>query len=199
LFIHIPKNGGTSVSHALYGVPVGHSTIRYYQFAAPHLVADLPSFAILRDPEERFLSSYRHAVAGGAANSWINPFFRNRYRKFRSVDDALDHLQGARSVYAIDHIFRPQSWYVTDHRGVVAVDQLLTMGELSNIGDHLPDIRRSIPHLNRSRPITSSLTTAQRRRVRAIYAGDYDLIEGTGALAARSEPGPLPAGAPSAG
>ena len=74
----------------------------------------LPSFAVLRDPTARFLSAYRYGRAGGSAINDVAEPFRTLYRGFRSIDDALDHVETAASPYAVDHIFRPQSWYVGD-------------------------------------------------------------------------------------
>jgi hypothetical protein len=56
LFIHVPKNAGTSVCDRLYGEQIKHETVRYYAMVAPDLL-DLPSFAIVRDPVARFLSA----------------------------------------------------------------------------------------------------------------------------------------------
>lgn len=64
LFIHVPKNAGTSVCHQLYGTQIKHETVRYYASVAPR-VLDLPSFAILRDPVCRFLSAFAYASNGG--------------------------------------------------------------------------------------------------------------------------------------
>ncbi|UAK23338.1 sulfotransferase family protein [Sphingomonas nostoxanthinifaciens] len=183
LFIHIPKNAGQSVSHALYGMQVKHASIRYYRRAAPDL-ARLPSFAILRDPVERFASAYHYARQGGHPDNRITPGFFRIYSRFGGVDDALDHVEAARSVYDVDHVFRPQSWYVTDRHGAVAVDRLLDFSELAEIERLVPGCSIGpVGHLNRLARPDHALTPAQAERVRRLYAADVALI--AGARAAR--------------
>lgn len=57
MFIHVPKNGGTSICDLLYGGIMMHETWRYYHHVAPALCRSLPSFAIWRDPVKRFVSA----------------------------------------------------------------------------------------------------------------------------------------------
>jgi hypothetical protein len=176
LFVHIPKNAGQSVSMALYGLQVQHATIRYYQRAAPD-IARLPSFAILRDPVDRFVSAYRYGRAGGAPDNQITPAFRDVYRGFRDVDDALDHVEQASSPYAVDHIFRPQAWYVTDGKGALAVDRLVDFTALDRIGSFVPQLGPGgIGMLNQGTRGPETLAPGQIARVERIYARDYALI-----------------------
>jgi hypothetical protein len=184
LFIHIPKNAGMSVSDAVYGEPINHASIRYYQKARPDLVEALPSFAVLRDPVERFISAYNYGRVGGTHENRISKPFDAQYAAFRSIDEALDHVEAARRPYDVDHIFRPQSWYVTDRQGRVAVTRLLLFSEIGRIGEFFPDASvRPLDHLNRVTATERQMTDRQTERVRALYAQDIELIEA--ALATR--------------
>ncbi|ACI51681.1 conserved hypothetical protein [Gluconacetobacter diazotrophicus PA1 5] len=167
LFIHVPKNAGTSVATALYGRALSHESMRLFLDVAPRLARTLPSVAILRDPVERFASAYRYARDGGSRHRNVAPPFRDRYMRFGSVDDALDHLEQARSLYHIDHIFRPQSWYITDLR------------DISHLPDRVPELRTlRLPHLNESRSYPLTLTDRQQERIRAFYRADFALFDG---------------------
>ncbi len=178
LFIHIPKAAGMSISQALYGTQVKHLSIRLARRLDGGRLAALPSFAVLRDPTARFLSAYRYGLAGGSANNEVAEPYRALYRDFRSIDDALDHVEGAASPYAVDHIYRPQSWYVSDARGRVAVDRLLTMDDIPDLPKLVPRFPdRAMPCLNRSPAIEMPLTAQQRGRLRRLYAVDYVLWE----------------------
>ena len=177
LFIHIPKAAGMSVGRALYGQHVTHCTIRYYAKVAPRLVLKVPSFAIVRDPVERFLSAYAHACAGGG-DSGIAPAFRARYAAFRSLDEALDHVERARTVYRMDHVFRPQAWFVSDATGRIAVDTLVPFTALDRIGALVagfPDA--ALPHLGRSDVPPIAPTLDQLERIRMLYARDFALLD----------------------
>ncbi|PZU60466.1 MAG: sulfotransferase [Sphingobium sp.] len=187
LFIHVPKNAGMSVSEELYGRQIKHATIRYYQRVAPDIPGRLPTFAILRDPVDRFLSAYAYARAGGSAHNSIALPFRDAYRAFRSIDDAIDHLRGAPDIYAVDHIFRPQSWYVTDAVGRVAVDRLFLIDEMDRLGEMTPLLRGvAFPHLNRGAARKPLLNARQIDALSALYADDLRLIAGL--RAARTAP-----------
>ena len=191
LFIHVPKNGGMSISHALYGMQIRHPSIRYYQCVAPDIVASMPSFAVIRDPIDRFLSAFAYAQAGGSRDNAVSLPFRADYAAFRSIDDAIDHVARARSPYHVDHIFRLQSWYVTDRDGGLAVDRLIAMDDLAEGLSGLPGIGGfGLPRINRSRGVKPALSAAQIARIRELYRADFALLA-TVAAKSRRVPGPF--------
>ncbi|ATU72892.1 hypothetical protein SXCC_02578 [Gluconacetobacter sp. SXCC-1] len=178
LFIHIPKNAGTSLTRALYGMDVGHETIRYFRRRMPQ-IAGLPSFAILRDPVRRFMSAYHYARAGGSAVRHVSRGFRDTYMGFDGIDAALDHIASNRMPYGIDHIVRPQAWYVTDRRGRVAVDHLFMLEDMQRIQAFVSCYTPTpIGHANAgNRPDgTTTPRPDQIARIRQIYHMDYALI-----------------------
>jgi len=177
LFIHVPKNAGTSISGVLYGQSMRHETIRYYQHVAPDL--NLPSFALWRDPVSRFVSAYRFARNGGSGTVKVASVFNETYRKFRSLDDAIDHVaERIHTPFRLDHVFRPQWWYVTGHDRQVAVDRLIDMRDIARIPETIHALRGvEIPCLNRTGSSRVSVTPAQADRIRTLYAADMDLAE----------------------
>lgn len=178
LFVHIPKTAGMSVSEALYGTWVKHASIRWLRCAQGGRLAGLPSFATMRHPADRFVSAYRFARAGGSrrAGNCVSEPFATLYRQFRSIDDALDHVEAAAGPYHVDHIFRPQRWYVTDRAGRIAVDRLLRIDEIGRLPMLVPGFPdRAVPFINRSEGAPIALTGTQMRRLQAIYAADFAL------------------------
>ncbi|MET0371843.1 MAG: sulfotransferase [Sphingobium sp.] len=173
LFIHIPKNAGMSVSHGLYGRQIGHPSVRYYDRVAPDIMADLPRFALIRDPVDRFLSACRFARTGGTLDQPMSPMFAHRYTALRTIDECLDHLDDVASPYHLDYVFRPQSWFITDRTGNIAIDQLFLMDDIARI---VPSLRRAsggdLPHLNASQPAALRLGADQIARIRHLYRDD---------------------------
>ena len=183
LFIHVPKNAGTTLCEALYGMQTMHHSVRYYEAVAPDLLS-LPSLAIVRDPFDRFLSAYRYAVDGGTADRRVAPQFRKRFMAFRSIDDALSYLADARSPYDLDHIFRPQRWYLTDREGEIAVDRFVDFSALDRI-DEVAGMEGlgALPKKNvtgsASRGSTEQdiLSPGQKSFLLAFYRDDFSLLE----------------------
>ena len=178
LFIHIPKNAGTSVSWALYGGPATHRSVRLYEFAAPDLAARSYKFAVLRDPVERFLSAFDFVLNGGGEHVPVIERSLRRLRRVRSVDDYLDYLEKRRSNWIdIDNVGRPQTWFLTDRSGRIAVDALFTLDDLARVQEVV--LRHGggeIMHMNRTRRSVRTLSADQLRRVRRIYAADFALF-----------------------
>lgn len=180
LFVHVPKNAGTTICQQLYGRQLKHHSVRYYASVAPQ-VLNLPSFAILREPVCRFRSAFAFARSGGSADRTISHPFNARYRAFESIDDAIDHLATARSPFDVDHIFRPQAWYLTDAQGRCRVDNLVPYEDIDYLGtimgldelDGLPRINGSTNSCSSAAPIT--LNPSQEAFIEDFYSTDLAL------------------------
>jgi len=175
LFIHVPKTAGMAVSQAVYGEQVHHASIRYYRAVAPELAAACQTFAVVRDPIDRFRSAFAYAQGDGSCDNDVSEPFRTPYRSFRDVDDALDHLETVSWPYGVDHIFRPQSWYLTDRDGAIAVDHLVTMPNLAQALTALAPWAPPLLQVNRSTVKKPRLTSRQEWRLRYLYASDLPL------------------------
>lgn len=180
LFIHVPKNGGTSLKRALYAFDPGHATLRYYDWLAPALRPSKTSFALLREPIDRFLSGYDFLRNGGGSDVSIQPAALRRLAGIGTVDAYLDHLESLDgNWFGVDSFARPQWWYVADRAGVVAVDHLWIIGEqaleiAALLGRHdLPAPR----HVNRTRREQRTLTAGQAARVERLFHTDFLLYD----------------------
>jgi len=175
LFIHVPKNGGTSICNQLYGCSMMHQTFRYYRHVTPELSRELPSFAIWRDPVERFVSAWAFARKGGTSTVRIHPSVNALYRSFDTLDDAITHVESQSSPYDVDHVFRPQAWYICGKDGKLEVDRLFPMKQIAQLPKLVPAMKgHIIPHLNQN-PHTIEVTALQERRIRRLYQQDEAL------------------------
>jgi len=180
VFVHVPRVAGTSITRALYGAHcVHHHSIRFYRAVDPQLCAAGRSFALLRDPFDRFASAFSFVRTGGTPTCRLSDVFVEKTRNVRSVQDYLSFLED-RPVLEMDFVMRPQSWFVCDLKtGTPLVHDLFLYGTddaafaryLAGYGVY------RLPRLNRSQRLPLRLDDAQRDKIRKLYAADFALID----------------------
>lgn len=145
VFIHIPKAAGTSINQVLYGRFMGHMRVVDVRRWAPAAVKSLPSFAITRNPWDRLVSAYRFAIRGTGVGRGIQAAIQQpkQYRipEFDCFDTFVTEWLSRRDVAKLDYVFQPQSLFVCDKAGRVAVDHL---GRIENLGPTLDFVSRTI-------------------------------------------------------
>ncbi len=180
IFLHVPRTGGTSISHTLYGRhSIEHYSARCLKAMAPEFWNMTQSFAVVRDPFDRFASSYAFVRGGGTETCYLSDVFREQTAMIRGVDDYLAFIED-RSTLDLDFVMRPQSWFVCDPKcGLPLVRRLFLYGR-----DHAallaylkPFGVDSLPWLNRSVRIPLILSRRQKLRVEKIYAADFELMD----------------------
>jgi hypothetical protein len=170
IFVHVPKNAGTSVSAYLShlstyrdqeigSTPLGqaiaplyrarfgiskHSTAK--QIAAvvgPDTWRDYRSFAVTRDPLDRLASIFRFLRKW---DRWreLDAFRRyaSEFDRCRSLDEFV-RTDLFRKTEGPDRIFRPQAFWLFDEQGRSLVDELI----------EIHDLERALPTFLRSRGV----------------------------------------------
>ena len=182
VFVHVPKTAGTSVSHALYGRPLGHYSADQIWSAFPGLMTKSVSFAVSRDPYARLISAYEFAKAGRTQHMGVvNPaqYGSSVFATFESF--VMDWL-AVKQLDTVDGIFRPQADYVCKGDRV-AVDLVLRSETLASEISEVEELigrRLTLPHMNATAKADHSRDyhsdQAVVRKVREIYACDYELF-----------------------
>lgn len=187
IFVHIPKNAGTSIGRSLYG-PYGtrlaHYTARFYRALAPQFYDRTPSFAILRDPVDRFVSAYFFVQNKGGQLIDLYPEWARIYEDFDAanmcLDEFIDLQRHLSATYRRpDYVMRQQADFVLDDRGHQLVDSLFVMGRDDKelrafMSKHGADV---IPHLNRTARRDLVIKPRQRKAILDLYPQDAALIE----------------------
>ncbi len=180
IFVHVPRVAGTSIVRTLYGEGcIHHHSMRYYAALDPGFAESAGSFALLRDPFDRFASAYAFVRAGGTPTSRLSGAFARQTERLKTVDDYLSFLE-ERGPLDLDFVMRPQNWFVTDlQTGAVLVKNLFLLGEDSAaLSAYLaPHGIGRLPWLNRAARTHLLLTQSQRRRIERLYADDFALID----------------------
>ncbi|HEX4026425.1 MAG TPA: sulfotransferase family 2 domain-containing protein [Rhizomicrobium sp.] len=180
IFLHVPRTGGTSITRALYGNHcIEHHSAACLKAMAPEFWNVTDSFAVMRDPFDRFASSYAFVRGGGTETCRLSDVFQAQTAHIRGVDDYLCFIE-ERTAFALDFVMRPQAWFVCDPAGgPPLVRRLFLYGR--DQASLLAYLRRhgiaGLPWLNRSLRIPLSLSRRQKLRVEKIYAADFQLLD----------------------
>ena len=179
IFVHVPKNGGTSINNAIYGRFMGHFRVSDIERVRPHLLRSLPSFAVTRNPWARAYSAWNFARAGAAMNDGAQIRTPARYQtaEFESFERFVLEWLPSRNLSREDYVFRPQSQFLLTHRGEIGVRHL---GHIENTGSYLPFLEETIgreikiSHLNRTAH-TFSYREAYTNEMRDMLARCYSI------------------------
>lgn len=182
IFVHIPRNGGTSIIKALYTKGLAHRTApEIYRALGPHVWNSLPSFAVIRDPIARIRSAYQYAVQGGTTEGAL--LRRHRYisAPFHNFDTfVLDWLTKV-DLRTVDRLFWPQHWF-TGIAPQPSVTRLWRYGDFNALASWLTAATGqavTIPWLNATSPSYSPGGDVSKQAAKALeklYGADFELF-----------------------
>lgn len=176
LLIHVPRNGGTSFAKAL-GLPLSaHHSAKFYASILGQRFDEINSISIVRDPIDRFISSYHFVINDGAEHIRLNSVYRFLTRNVKSIDDYINYLWERRDhINRLDPVMRQQSFFILDSQGEPLPNCIGTVDVVANMLHEIGYPK--VPHLNRSARQDITLTADQIARVRQLYAEDFRLYE----------------------
>jgi hypothetical protein len=130
--VHIPKTAGTTVIDwlGLDHVFDTHAPAVTYRQADPALFGRAFKFAFIRNPWDRFASAFHHMKSG---TDWpMQQAWAKRYIGERDFASFVRRLRNPlfRQVVLSERFFWPQSFWITDSKGELLVDELYRFEEL---------------------------------------------------------------------
>jgi hypothetical protein len=135
--LHVPKTGGTAVRHTLQAIARQHPTLRLHDHRTK--VADCPPdsivFVVVRDPLERFVSSFNSRLRRGRPRydyAWTLGE-RAAFTAFRTPSALAEALSkrtpkgwlARRSMTWIQHLREPLSYWLGDRQQVLQRPKLV--------------------------------------------------------------------------
>lgn len=185
IFVHVPKNGGTSINNALYGRFMGHYRVCDIERVRPDLFRTLPSLAVTRNPWARTYSAWNFARKGTEMKDGAQIQNAALYKapEFASFERFVMEWLPGRNLEREDYVFRPQSHFLLTRENEVGVSHL---GQIEDSETYRPFLeetlgrRVDIGHLNRTTDLSrysEAYTSAMRDVVARCYAADFERLD----------------------
>jgi len=167
LFIHIPKCAGISISHALYGISIGHKKLSYFRVHIQRLHPDI--LVVLRDPIERLVSALNYAFSSGTQDGFFNQEILKKIKN-KNLDEIISMIEDQ---LIIDPVFLPQTYYLDKKYESIKFYLYEDLARLEK------DFKIQIPKKNqtKSKFFSRKDLDAFSTRIFEIYKEDYRLIE----------------------
>lgn len=186
IFVHIPKNAGTSITKAFDLPTSNHYTAKELQWWMGRRSFDrFFSFCIIRNPYDRFLSLYHYARLERSIHHSVYPEDQRRKHsdyellKSASLNDCADMLVENK----LSKLWNPQTdWFLDDN------DEILVnyIGHYETINQDFAFLTqrmcgevRLLPTINSSQrkvPYTEELTEYARSAVDRFYKRDFKTL-----------------------
>lgn len=179
LFIHIPKNAGTSLSRSL-GLPgQEHFTLENYaQEIDPDRLEQLFKFCIVRNPVDRIVSAFRYLKRHQYNDGFRSYFKTYNIDCFDSADQFVQQWLNQQSMWT-NYLTGTQSSFISIGNKV-AVDCMFSFENLPLMYEELNSrLGMSIKaqHVNVSSGQKEILSDASIRIVQDLYRDDFEIYE----------------------
>ena len=184
IFIHVPKNGGTSINRALYGQFMGHVTLAEIRRYGSRSIQKLPTLALSRNPWDRALSAYNFVRASKTMRdgAQISHPERYRIRSFESFERFVLEWLPQQDLGRADNVFRTQIEFIRGPVTAVEVSYLARLEDMNHataILSHALGRAVEIPVLNRTqtgRDYRVAYTPAMVEMIASIYSEDVKVL-----------------------
>lgn len=178
VFIHIPKCGGTSITHQVFGQRVGHFTASEIKNKMQNKFNEYYSFSVTRHPLDRLYSAYTFVKNDGGQHGAVKNIEDFQAKEFRSFDSFVQEWLVFNTNKNI--LFKPQYLYLCNSNHEILVNQYFKIEnkkEIENVLRNKLNKNIVIKHLNKTLPKKSySISASTIQLVEEIYKLDYELF-----------------------
>jgi hypothetical protein len=158
---------------------VKHSSAQEIRDADPALWESSKTFAVLRDPVERFLSMMRYAMTTKALPA--DPLVRKTFLAIRRSGDVESFVLGDGLTDALTlRFFMPQWRYISDPGGAIIINHLVPIERLAeDMGTMIqisPSLRKTVVNASAGESVSRELSGAALERLHEAYREDYEKL-----------------------
>lgn len=187
IFVHIPKNAGTSVLK-VFGDDSGRKHAKWFDFfrASNQFFNKYHKFAIIREPMARLYSSYKYAITGGNQSREDLAIQQSIKAKCHSFESFILEVLDA-DFLMLQLLFQPQYLYIYDRQLACRVDTVLKYETLTNDWKllaqeksypiNLPWLNASIDLSNNKKDVSLPVLNKEAiSKVHRLYKFDFELL-----------------------
>lgn len=185
IFVHIPKTGGLSLLYSLFNEErlLGHRSILQYKYANIRKFHEFFKFTIVRNPWNRFASSYFFLSMGGITEG-DKKWGEENLSQFSDLEEfvlSLKNKRNAMRILSSTH-FRHQSYYIVDSHKTMLLDFIVRFEEYEKgycILKKRFGIDKSLAHINagsHTGDYDELFSPEMRRVVGDLYDADIKLL-----------------------
>ena len=131
LFIHVPKNAGTTVATQIYGSQVAHRPASFYYQSDTKWFLSRERFGIVRNPWDRLVSGYEfmRRTAKGLVDA--DPRVKRIVQHCQTFEEFVTTHLVCNPLVQQDPSFLPQEYFLFDEFGNCLVENIFRFEELS--------------------------------------------------------------------
>ncbi len=182
IFIHIPKNAGTSVLN-LMGNNAGRQHAKWYDYyrASQFFYNRYHKVAIVREPVTRLYSCYQYCLAGGNKSEEDLTLQKKIVSNSQCFNSFILNVLNA-DLLMLQTLFQPQYLFIYDRQLRCKVDTILRYESLSADWTKLANNRgypKNLPWLNATKQnekVKMELSQSALAKVCQLYKFDFELL-----------------------
>ena len=168
IFIHIPKNAGTSFGKKYCGKEVGHRRANSYD------IKDLKkSVAIIRNPYDRIKSCYKYFKMDN--NYWSKKYGNPKYHDYCKKNTFKQFVNDLHSKKIQFDIHLSPQVYFLKKNGVIYT-KLIRLENMNKDFKKIFNKEIDLPLINKSDDIDIKIDTDTKNKIYDIYKADFELL-----------------------
>ncbi len=157
VFVHIPKNGGTSIRKIIFENSGGtyiknHPTFDEITKIKPEYVENKISFCIIRNPFDRFISIFRFNNQEKRLKKIFGENYLNIKNKIDTLDKFIENFEFPKSRWLGKSLYTPQVVWANNVKNIFKIEDQYEIKKFLQVNG----IKGEIPLENSSGPITKN-------------------------------------------